>query len=363
MFSRPVRRRIIIVISALASLVAVDRWVRRAEPALRTYDVAVYEKTINSLLSRGVPNIVLMGSSRAKYALMPAEFEAATGKAAYNVAIPGSKVVEWQLMARRLFAEQRPELVVLGINASELRADYVPATAARHLFTFEDLRNYVTRDHLSGEVVGNYLRQRLGPTWATYDRRYELKMWCQERLAAVLPKYAQEARELRERATKPGPPDGYDHPWLRGRQLRNLDDKLAAAEAQVVRASTPLFSPDATAFGRLGDLLEWFQSRRIRVFVVYIPNSPETESRWREVEPRMIEMIASICRTHGVPFLPCTQADVPRENRDFIEEIHVGLPLARRISSRIAGQINVLGLVSPDSRRLAGAGEMQGEAP
>jgi hypothetical protein len=363
LLSRPVRRRIIIVASALACLVAVDGWLRQVEPALRTYDVAVYEKTINELLGRGVPDIVLMGSSRAKYALMPAEFQAATGKPAYNVAIPGSKVVEWQLMARRLFAEQRPELVVLGINASELRADYVPATAARHLFTFDDLKRHLTYDHPSGEVVGNYLRHSVGPVWVAYNRRYELKMWGQERLAAVLPKHAQEARELRERAAKPSPPDGYDHPWLRGRQLQNLDDKLAADEAQVFRASTPLFSPKADAFGRLSDLLDWFHQQRIRVLVVYIPNSPDTESRWRDVEPRMIGIIAGICRTHGVPFLPCSQEDMPRENRDFIEEIHVGLPLARRISSRIAQQVTALELLSTDSRRLAGAGDVQGEAP
>jgi hypothetical protein len=359
----PARRRIIIVTTVLVCLAIADVWMRRAEPVLRAYDVALYDKTVNELLCRGVPDIVLMGSSRAKYALMPAELEAATGKTAYNVAIPGSKVVEWQLLARRFFAGQRPQLVVLGINASELRADYLPTMAARHLFTLDDLREHLTRDRPSLEVIGNYLRHTLSPAWAAFHRRYELKMWCQERLESVLPKYAQEARELRERAAKPSPPGGYDHPWLRGRQLRTLEDQLTTDEARIVRASTPLFSPAADAFTRLGDLLDWFRRQRIGVIVVYIPNSPETESRWREVEPAMIETIEGICRSRDVPFLPCSQNHIPRSNRDFIEEIHVGLPLARQISDRIARHICALGLLHPKTQQLADTQELEGAAP
>ena len=363
MSTSPVRRRIIIVATALACLVVADVWVRHIEPALRTYDIALYDKTISELADRGVPDIVLMGSSRAQYALMPAQFEAVTGKPAYNVAVPASKVVEWQLFARRLFAERRPELVVLGINASEVRADYLPTAAARHLFTFDDLWRHLTRDHPSREVVGNYLLRTLGPAWAAFNRRYELKMWCQERLDGPLPKYAQEARDLRKRVAKPSPPDGYDHPWLNGRQLQALDEKLASDEARVVRASTPLFSPEADAFIHLGDLLDWFHEQRIEVLVVYLPNSPEAERRWRQVEPRMIDTIAAVCRGHGVPFLPCSQEDIPRTNHDFRDETHVGLPLAKRISDRATRHICALGLLNGKTRQLAGTEELDTAAP
>jgi len=363
LFSSSVRRRIIIVTTALACLVAADIGVRRAEPVLRTYDVALYEKTIEELLHRGVPDIVLMGSSRAKYALVPEQFSAVTGRPAYNVAIAGSKTVEWQLLARRLFEGRRPKLVVLGINASELRADYLPSPAARHLFTFDDLCEHLRRDHPSTEVVGNYLRHSLGPAWAAFDRRYELKMSLQEGLGDFLPKHAQEARELRQRVARPSPPDGYDHPWLRGRHRPTLDDQLVADETQVVRASTPLFSPRAEAFSHLSDLLDWLHARRIELIVAYIPNSPATENRWRDVEPAMVEIIASICRDHGVPFLPCSQADVPRSNRDFIEEVHVGLPLARQISGRIARHILALGLLQDRTQQFAGTDRLDRAVP
>lgn len=330
---------------------------RRSEPVLRSYDVAVYDNAVNGLLDRGVPPIVLMGSSRAKYGLVPEEFQLATGKSAYNIAIAGSKVVEWQLLARRLFAKSKPQLVILGINASELRADYLPTTAARHLFSFDDLLDHLRRDSPSAAVVGNYLQHRLGPLWAAFERRYEVKLWCEERLASLLPKHAQAAREVRRRVAQPCPPDGYDHPWQSGRQLRSLADRLTNDPAEVITASTPKFSARADAFTRLGGLLDWFRGRRIQLLVVYIPNSPATEQRWQAVEPQMVEAIARVCHDHGVPFLRCSSEDVPRSNRDYLEEIHVGLPLARRISRRAAGQVLALGLLDGGEPKLAGTGE------
>lgn len=358
MSTRSHRRRIVIVGSAALCLVAADLVVRRLEPALRAYDVNIYQRTTADMQRNGAGGIVLLGSSRAKYALVPDEFTAATGRPAYNAAIPGSKVVEWQLLARRLFAKNRPRLVVLGINASEIRADYLPTTAARHLFGFGDLMEHFRRDHASIEVLGNYFRHRAGPMWALFDRRYELKMFAEEQLGRLLPKHAQLARELRERVAKPAPVDGYDHPWARGRQLRTLDDKLVADEVDAIKAGIPKFSRDADALVRLGGFLDWLRANDIRVLVVYIPNSPQTEARWREIEPVMIHSIARVCGERGVPFLGAGQEEIPRSNRDFMEEIHVGLPLARRISRRAAAQVCALGLLPVREPRMAGSDEI-----
>jgi len=361
--TKSARRRIVIVATVLACLAAADLWVRTKKPDLQAYDVAVYERTATDAQRDGLADIILMGSSRAKYAFVPGEFTAVTGKRARNTAIAGSKVVEWQLLAKQLFADRRPKLVVLGINASELRADYLPTTAARHLFEFPDLLEHLRRDRPSADVIGNYLRHRLGPGWALFDKRYELKNWCEERLAAVLPKHAQAARELREWAARPAAPDGFDHPWLRGRQLRTLADRMTADAAEVFTASTPKFSPRADAFARLGSLLDWFQSRRIPVLLAYIPNSPATEERWREVEPAMIAMIAQACKDRGIPFLACGPDDLPRTNADYVEEIHVGLPLARKISDRAARHIQALGLLENDDVRLAGTPDPDAGTP
>jgi hypothetical protein len=361
--TKPARRRIVIVATVLACLAVADLWVRTKKPDLRAYDVAVYERTAVDAQRDDLADIILMGSSRAKYALVPDEFTAVSSKRAHNAAIAGSKVVEWHLLAKRIFSDRRPKLVVLGINASELRADYLPTTAARHLFEFPDLLEHLRRDRPSADVIGNYMRHRLGPAWALFDKRYELKNWCEERLAAVLPKHAQAAKELREWVARPAPPDGFDHPWLRGRQLRTLADRMTTDAAEVFTASTPKFSPRADAFSRLGSLLDWLQSRRIPVLVAYIPNSPATEERWREVEPAMIALIAQACRDRGVPFLACDPDDVPRTNADYVEEIHVGLPLARKISSRAAQYVQAIGLLESNDVRLAGTPEDDAGSP
>lgn len=348
--------------TAVACLLTVDLAVQRAAPVLKGYDVADYARKPSALRSIEMPDIVLMGSSRAKYALVPSVFEAATGESAYNLGIAGTKTVEWLTLAKQLFARRLPKLVVVGVNASEFRAEYLPTAAARHLFTFADLRESLAIDGASMEVFGQYVRRRLGPLWAAYDRRYELKMWGQEQLDGFLPKYAQASRELRRRVAEPCPPKGYDHPWLHGRQTRDLGRRLLEDRAAIVAASRPTFDTRAGTFRRLSQLLDWFHLKGIAVIVAYLPNSPETERRWVDVEPRMIDTIEAVCRERRVPFLRCSEMELPRTNRDFLEEIHVGLPLAHRISSRIAqrvmtmqeqaGQLSQVAVTPENDRRL-----------
>ncbi|MBI5763720.1 MAG: hypothetical protein HZA51_09385 [Planctomycetes bacterium] len=346
------RRRAVILLVALATLAVADQSVRRLRPTLRAYTVADYQRKPAALATGPMPGVVLMGSSRAKYALVPEEFENLTGRQTFNLGIAGSKVVEWLALSRILFREARPELVVLGINASEVRQDYAPTEAARNLFSFTDLLESVTRDGPSLDVIGAYLRRTTAPLWAVYDQRYELRMWSQEHLAAALPKHAQHARELRERVAAPLPEKGFEHPWAQGRQLRSVEERLLGNVASVEAATIPQFSPTAPAIERLGQLFDELRAKEIETIVVYIPNCPRTEERWNSVEPIAIETIAAICDGHGVPFIPCPPSEVPRTNRDFIEEIHVGLPLARTISRRAARAAVAAGLLPLDAPRL-----------
>jgi hypothetical protein len=326
---------------------------RRLHPTLQEYNVGEYERRPAELKQHVMPDIVLLGSSRAKYAFVPEIFESVTGRSAYNCSISGTKVVEWLALTRRLFAEQQPRLVVLGINASEVRADYLPSEAARNLFDWNELIESCEIDGFRPEVIGGYLRKTVAPSWALLDQRYALKMWGQEQLAWALPKYAQQSRELRSRAARPNPPNGYYHPWAAGRQLQNLDVRLMENIAGVEAASVPSFTPDASTFTRLGQLLQMFRDRRIETVVTYLPNSPRTEQRWRQVEPRMIECISDVCRTHGATFLSCSADEVKRDNSDYMEEIHMGYPLAQRISQRVANRIVQLGLLRSARTKLA----------
>lgn len=347
-------RRITILIVVALTLVSFDLLVRRADDELARYDVADYQRKPAVLRHTGVPDIVLMGSSRAKYALVPEEFEAASGLTAYNLGIAGAKVVEWLTVSRNLFAADPPRLVVLGVNASEFRADYRPVDAARELWHAGDFLESLRVEGFSLDVAGAVARRTAGPAWAAFHRRYEIRMALQERLATLLPKHAQHARELRERVASPVPPAGYDHPWLHGRQLRDLQVRLLENPAAVDAASVPEFDAGAAAFVRFDQLLEWLTSREIAVAVVYLPNSPRTAARWRGIEPRFVEEIARRCTARGIPFYPLPPGELPRTNADFLEEVHVGLPLARDISRRTAGLVIVSGLVPGGARKMAG---------
>lgn len=351
-----------IVFFAAATLLAVDLAVRRAEPLLEQYQINNFEKKNTDVSARPLPDIILMGSSRAMYALVPDEFTRVTGLEAYNFGISGSKVAEWQLLVERMFEQRRPRLVVLGVNASEFRADYVQSQAARHLFGWDDLAEAVFHDGLSLEVIGAFARQKIGPLWATHHRSSELRLWGEEKLAALLPKHAQFAREVRERVARPVPHDGYEHPWAMGERLKNIEEQFLANPVAFETASIPLFSREAPAYRRFGEMLDWLRDADIATIVAYVPNSPRTEKRWAIVEPQMIAAIADVCREHDTPFAPCPQTLVPRTNRDYLDETHVGYDLGLRISRLVIRQsiaMNLLPSVAPTVARADDATETQ----
>lgn len=360
--SSPARRRIVILCFAAATLLAADLIVRHAEPLLNTYQINNFDKKYTDVSSRRLPDIMLMGSSRSMYALVPDEFTRATGLEAYNYGISGSKVAEWQLMVKQTFGRRRPRLVVLGVNASEFRADYTQAQAARHLFNWSDLAEAVVHDGPSLDVLGAFAAQKLGPLWATYYRSGELRLWGEEKLAPLLPKHAQFAREVRERVARPLTHDGYVHPWAMGERLKNIEEQFLANPVAFETASVPLFSKEAPAYRRFGEMLYWLRSANIATIVAYVPNSPRTEKRWAIVEPQMIAAIAEVCREHDTSFAPCPQSLVPRTNRDYLDETHVGYDLGLRISRQVVRQsivMNLIPSVSPTVARADNATETQ----
>ncbi len=353
------RRRCVVVGTALACLVLADVLVRNADHRLRAFYVNAYERKLGALDDRSPqPEIILMGSSRAKYALVPEEFERATGRRAFNLGIPASKTLEWQKVVQGLLERTTPSLVVLGVNASIVRADYLPVPAARDLWAFDDFAAYCWSDGWSPEITGHYIVRNAGSAWRLYHDRFELRLLMQERIGFVLPKHAQVAAERRARVSKPLPSDGFEHPWLYGRRLRNLQVLLDEdGQENVWAAGTPAYSPDAQAVVHFEALLTMLRARGVPVVVAYLPNSPRTEERWKDVEPAMIDILRTACRENGVAFVSCTQAELHRTNADYLEELHAGLPLARRISQRIAGRVTVLGLLEGGPRHVARAGE------
>jgi hypothetical protein len=331
--------------SCAISLIGVELIVRQLQPALLPYNTSHYPRVEKGFGAVGRCDIVLMGSSRVRFGLDPAVFEQVLGHSSHNVGVSNSRVVEWNVFARRLFGDAPPRVVVVGINAWEVDAHYLPTEAALQLFTFDDYLESLRVDGPSLDVVGAYARRAVGPFWKTFDARFELLNWGQERLAFAFPKHAQLARELRERATEPRAPSGYDHPWSHGRRLKNLAEKIGGCPLEVAEEPPPAHRPDAFTYMRLENLFDWFAGRGIRVIVAYIPNSPRTEARWKKVEPAMTARIAEVCRASGVPFLHWTPAQLPRSNEDYLDETHVGWPLACEISRRIAEQIEALALL------------------
>ncbi len=366
-FRRPTnsaRRRMVIIITTLLGLASADAVIRLGAQHLRPYHIDLYQRKLDTLSSQpGKPDIILMGSSRAELAFVPEEFQRTTGRRAFNFAISGSRLPEWRWLMDNCLNRLKPPLVVLGINVHALGAEYLPVPAARNLFSLGDLIDYLQADGWSSKIVGQFLIGNCGRRWALFDERFEIKMFLQERLEPVLPKYAQLAREHRAWASRPCPPDGYSHPWLRGSQLRGLQGSLEDNSARTPPVYQPNRSPNDRVVDHFEDLLKCFNEQEITLIVAYVPHSPLRERGWGDLEAQMVDPIASLCRRHGIEFVSCTPQDLPRSNRDFLDETHVGLPIARRISRRIAERIQELGLLTPERPLLAHGIQTEQEQP
>jgi hypothetical protein len=209
---------------------------------------------------------------------VPDEFAKASGGSVFNLGVPYSQVAEWQIMALRLLPRLRPRLTIIGVNADEFRADSEPIYAARYLFTFDDLTRCLSQDGWSTPVVGHYVRQTVGPLWAGYDMRLEIKKWTQEQCAGFLPQYAQHAREQRHFLTAPCPFDGYEHPSLGGKELFTAAQRLN--EDGSVDESVP-FSPAARSFVPADPANPvWLQAKPLVVLLLALMAGMQLYDEW-----------------------------------------------------------------------------------
>ncbi|HRW51927.1 MAG TPA: hypothetical protein P5081_03515 [Phycisphaerae bacterium] len=339
-----------IAIGFLATLAAFDAVVRTNDASLSIYEMDRIERKLRTVESRiDPPDILILGSSRTAYGMAPSEFERATGLRAFNLGIPASKVVEWRFIARKALARTQPRLIVLGVNASGVREDNAPTYAAYSLFGARDFVDHTLENGWSNEMASNYFEGRLSRAWGAFGRGLELKFWLQERLVAVFPKHAQLARERREMVAESCTPDGYEHPWLFNERMRNLQQQIDEdGDAFVQKGSIPVFEPGGASMRAFNRLLDDLRATGIPLVVCYLPNSPRTTSRWRDVEPAMKAAIADACSRRRVRFVDGTAASPDRRNADYLDESHAGLGLARRISGFVASEIVATGLLDAD---------------
>ena len=344
------KRRITIAISFLATLWVFDNAVRRWDDRLAAYHMDRIDRKLAVLESLDTPpEVLIFGSSRTAYAMAPDAFERITGLRTFNFGIPASKVVEWRLIAREALKRARPRVIVLGVNASAIRADNQPIYAAQYLFESSDFLEYTLAHGWSTDMAAGYFERELMRACPTVRRNHEIKFWIQEQIIAAFPKHAQLARERREMVAELSERDGFNHPWLFQKRMRNLQEQIdEQGDDFVTKGSIPTFDSAASSMAELDRLLSELKATRIPVVVCYLPNSPRTERRWRIVEPGMKSEIENACRRCDVAFVDAAPTDIVRSNGDYLDESHVGLPLARAISEHVARRIVALGVLDGD---------------
>lgn len=341
------RRGVMMLIAVLAALVGVDVIIRLNAAALSPWDPRCFETKAAAYKKAPPDTVLLMGSSRAAYAFSPPEFRAALGRPAFNLGLPATKPYEWVLLCRDLLAAHRPAMIVLGINASEVADGVTPIEGAATFMRLPDVIHFTLDEGVDTTILGNYSRAALGRVWALYGRRYAIRVALDEQLGRLYGGYGEEARRVRGKNGLRSAPDGYDHPWLAGQLLRTLPERLEDHHG-VLSASVPRFDASGRSLMHFDALLADVRRLRIPIVVAYLPNSPRTQQRWSEVEPAIREAIRSDCRRHGIAMI---ELKTPLQDEDYIDETHLGLDGARRVSAELAARVAELALLPPPSPR------------
>lgn len=350
------KRRITILITFLLTLTCVDLLIRRSDDQLARYYMSRFERKLAKLQDNDPPpEALLFGSSRATHGFAPEEFRKATGLKTYNFAIAASKITEWRIALREsLKIVKDPRLIVVGINASAIRANYIPAMAARDMFSPGDFIEYTMTDGWSNEVASHYIDRQVLGLWATWHRSYELKLYSQEVLGPVFPKHAQLARERRALVSLELPMDGFEHPWMRKDRMMHLADQIKNfGDDHVWRSGVPAYSPNAKAIGQLEKFLYELKATNAALLICYIPNAPRAERQWAVVEPQMKRIIAETCARCGVAFLDSPIDELPRTDADYVVETHTGLELAQALSRRAGQYVMKVGMLDRPTRAVA----------
>ncbi len=270
-------RRAIVLSTVTVCLLAVEWAVGRGQETLNQYDgryepggFARRQSEIDTLEEC---DVILLGSSRVMYALVPEEFRKITHHAAYNLGLSGGRTADWQIFARRLSDRHRPQLVVLGVNAEAFFQDYIPEGTAFLLFDFDDLLESFRREGYSGKVISRYAQSRFAHLWTLYGRRAEVKHHLQARTAWLLPKYAQLSREQRKRSAFLSPQDGYENLYIAlGHETQTLQEAIdTGTPVHFPLLEVPQFVPGASPYGRFGDLLAFFNEDDRFIFIIATP--------------------------------------------------------------------------------------------
>jgi hypothetical protein len=353
----------------LGAMDLVLRWTLPPEKLLpyMQKEVAYYTVKVDRFMSRPAPDVLVLGSSRIRDALIPDIFvrrlSGQWGRTApvYNLGLGGAHSEEYYTLVSSYLPDPPPPYVVIGFSGTEVACVHIFTFASRFLWHLENFLSYLGRTSHSNFQVKHceyYIESLLCRIWYLFEQRDALSRLAGDSLASALglknkrESLRKEEEKQRRLAAHILADDGY-LPFLPERM--NLQEALRTNPGSVQPRSwdlvrNPALLDEASA-ELLGLILERLRNRGSRVALVESPPSPYLQRRNPVLHGTGFrKWMHGVAADLDVLFIPAPPADTRLYNSLYRDPNHMTEEGAKRYTRYIFSKLRDAGFFEEDGR-------------
>jgi hypothetical protein len=331
-------RRYRVILYFLLGLVLVDGVLAAHRKVWRAYDPDDYLLRARGC-RRGIWDLVIVGGSPVSEGIDPSllaglYWQGERLERVYNLGLPGATTSEvWHAVEHGI--AQPPRLLLYGISASDLNDGRDEPHGPRSLMDLEDLpRWFHYRPQAREWCLRNFFQGRLGQVWSLYRYRNGIRMWAADQIERLRPGTCAEAAAEARRGLWYGAAIQQGHGFAQRREFQvSRLDFLRAAGA--IKPRFP-YLDDYHVGGHLAylhHLLDWAESRSVKVVLVDMPVSADLEERIHPQAFRIFrDTLAEVARNRGVAVLHASRQALGLSDSDFADLIHLNINGTIRLS-------------------------------
>ena len=354
-----IRKCVRFLLPLLCMLIALDmafRWLLPPEKLLpyMQKSLACYTIKVDRLSSSPAPDLLFLGSSRARDAIVPQVFENGLEQVwkrpvrVFNAGLAGARMEEYCALASSHLPDPPPPYVVIGLSGSEIARVHDFRYASRFLWNTSGFYNYLNRTSFSDFKVKHieyFIESLVCRLCYVFKYRDAHTALLKETLADLLrlnenePEWSKADREIKRKRLVEHvlADDGYS---LLVPSKNTLEEKLKIHKKLPIRNQDEL-DRDPDIFNEasvtlIKTLVSCFRNKGVKVAFAEVPPSPYLQDMnpvllGEEFRMRMTEEVKKL----DVPFFTFPPEEIELTNRHYGDPSHFNRDGARQYSKQL----------------------------
>jgi hypothetical protein len=356
----------VLVVALLTTFDLTLRWLLPPEILARWMqgEPAAYTVKIDHFRRAPAPDVLFLGSSRVRDAVVPDVVEAELAPQwrqpprTYNLGLVNAKAEEYLSIVRDHLPDPPPRYVVLGVTGSELIRPWNFVYASRFLWTASGLLDYLRRtdwEHFEAIHVEYFLEGLVARGWYLFGQRDALRALLIESLEQDPPADLAAKRAERRRAQLDYllADDGYertepDSAETLAARLRHDPEGVRVPARELNRDPSQLVEARVEELALMAAELA---RRGSRLALVETPVSPWLQTLNPVLHgPAFRERAAALCAELGIVWVPMPPERTLLDDNSYLDVNHLTEPGARRYSRLLVRELLQAGFFEEPAR-------------